>query len=164
MPGAAVRIRAATPADAPAVMDLMRALADHGGDEAFVLPPPERLAEAMAASPPLAEALIAEAAGEPVGYVSWTTAHSIWSGGPYLNLDDLFVREDWRGGRVGEALMRAFAEVALARGLRARWEVAEINGPAQRFYARLGAELVPKRIARWSLPAMAAVASDGSAA
>ena len=52
-----------------------------------------------------------------------------------------------RGNGVGELLMRAVAKAADGRVI--RWEVAEANVAAQRFYTRVGATLVPKKIGRW---------------
>jgi ribosomal protein S18 acetylase RimI-like enzyme len=43
--------------------------------------------------------------------------------------------------------MRAVAEAA--KGKLIRWEVAETNEAAQRFYTRIGATLHSKKIGRW---------------
>ncbi|WP_440105156.1 GNAT family N-acetyltransferase [Streptosporangium sp. H16] len=51
------------------------------------------------------------------------------------------------GHGAGELLMRAVAEAADGKVI--RWEVAEANVAAQRFYARIGATLVSKKIGRW---------------
>lgn len=147
-------VRPASAADAGVLHRLMLGLAEHEGLIAFVSVTPASLAEALSASPPRAAFLVAELGGRPVGYASWTRCYSIWRGQDYLNLDDLFVVDDARGSGVGEALMRAFAGEAGRDGLSGRWEVASDNHAAQRFYARLGAELEGKFIARWNASAM----------
>ena len=91
--------------------------------------------------------LIAERDGQAVGYVSWLERISFWSGENYLHLDDLYVTGAERGHGVGEQLMRAAAEAAEGKVI--RWEVAESNEAAQRFYTRIGATLVAKKIGRW---------------
>lgn len=149
-----VVVRSASAADAEVLHRLMLGLAEHQDLAAFVAATPASLAQALSATPPRAAFLLAELDGRPVGYVSWTRVYGIWRGGDYLNLDDLFVVEDARGARVGEALMRAFADEAAEDGLSGRWEVAADNHGAQRFYVRLGATMEPKVIARWSPSAM----------
>lgn len=152
-----VVVRPASAADADVLHRLMLGLAGHEGLAAFVAVTPAGLAQALCATPPRAAFLLAELDGRPVGYVSWVRTFSIWRGEDYLNLDDLFVAEEARGAGVGEALMRAFADEAASDGLSGRWEVAADNHGAQRFYARLGAELEAKVIARWHASAMRGV-------
>nr|WP_062330407.1 GNAT family N-acetyltransferase [Herbidospora sakaeratensis] len=141
----AVTIRRAEVDDAAVVHGLILALAVHQnqGDAVTVgVPDLER----MLARPEIAY-LIAERAGRAVGYVSWLERTSFWSGEEYFALDDLFVAEAERGGGVGERLMRAVADAA--KGKVIRWEVAEGNVAARRFYERIGARLVTKQICRW---------------
>ncbi|GAA2821548.1 GNAT family N-acetyltransferase [Nonomuraea rubra] len=140
-------IRRATPADAATVHRLMCELAGHQGQRSAVGVSAERMRELLAR--PEITYLIAESGGRAVGYVSWFVRVSLWSGGDYLALDDLFVADGERGRRVGEQLMRAAAEAADGRVI--RWEVAAANVAAQRFYRRIGAELVPKVICRWQV-------------
>jgi GNAT superfamily N-acetyltransferase len=149
-----VVVRPASAEDAEVLHRLMLGLAGHQDLAAFVAATPASLAKALSATPPRAAFLLAELDGRPVGYVSWTRVYGIWRGGDYLNLDDLFVVEDARGARVGEALMRAFADEAAGDGLSGRWEVAADNHGAQRFYGRLGATMESKVIVRWSPVAM----------
>jgi GNAT superfamily N-acetyltransferase len=152
-----LEVRTATVEDAVVLHRLILGLAEEQGQSAFLSATPAGLAEALAADRPRAFFLLAEEEGRAVGYVSWTRVYGIWRGGDYLNLDDLFVIEGARGAGVGEALMRAFAARALEAELPARWEVNANNHGAQRFYARLGAEMAGKVITRWSLSAMRAV-------
>ena len=151
-----MRIREAAEGDAGLLLELVGELAAHHGQAAFVATDAERLAAAIVTG--RAAFLIAEANGDALGYLSWTRAYSIWSGGDYLNVDDLFVRAVARDRGVGRALMARFAAVAGAQGLRARWELQADNHDAARFYERLGAELQGKLIARWDGPALAAAA------
>ncbi|WP_336215335.1 GNAT family N-acetyltransferase [Nonomuraea sp. LPB2021202275-12-8] len=140
-----IAIRRATPDDASTVHDLIRALAEHQ-DQASAITVSVADLKRMLACPEIAY-LIAERDGRAIGYVSWLQRISFWSGEDYLALDDLYVAAAERGEGVGEQLMQAIAEAA--DGKLIRWEVAEANVAAQRFYARIGASLGSKKIGRW---------------
>ncbi|MEU7744722.1 GNAT family N-acetyltransferase [Nonomuraea sp. NPDC049158] len=138
-------IRRATPDDASTVYSLIRALAEHQGQPSAITVSVDDL-KRMLARPEITY-LIAQRDGRAIGYVSWLQRIHFWSGEDYLALDDLYVTGAERGHGVGEELMRAVAEAA--NGKLIHWEVAEANVAAQRFYARIGATLVAKKIGRW---------------
>jgi ribosomal protein S18 acetylase RimI-like enzyme len=140
-----ISIRHATPADAATVHALIRGLAEHQ-DQAWAITVSVPGLQQMLARPEITY-LIAERDGQAVGYASWLERISFWSGENYLHLDDLYVTGAERGHGVGEQLMRAAAEAAEGKVI--RWEVAESNEAAQRFYTRIGATLVAKKIGRW---------------
>lgn len=140
-----IAIRRATPDDASVVHDLIRALAENQ-DQAWTIKVSVTDLKRILTRPEVTY-LIAERDGRAIGYVSWLQRISFWSGEDYLALDDLYVADTERGLGVGEQLMRAAAEAA--DGKLIRWEVAEANVAAQRFYTRIGATLVPKKIGRW---------------
>ncbi|WP_062436712.1 GNAT family N-acetyltransferase [Herbidospora daliensis] len=141
----AVTIRRAGVDDAGIVRGLIVALAVHQNQGEAVTVSVTDL-ERMLARPEIAY-LIAEHRGQAIGYVSWLERTSFWSGEEYFALDDLFVADAERGHGIGERLMHAVADVA--KGKVIRWEVAEANVAAQRFYERIGARLVAKQICRW---------------
>jgi ribosomal protein S18 acetylase RimI-like enzyme len=140
-----ISIRRATPDDAATVHDLIRALAEHQDQGWGVTVSVDDLKRML--TRPEVGYLIAERDGHPIGYVSWLLRISFWSGQDYLHLDDVYVTGAERGNGVGEQLMRAIAEAADGKVI--RWEVAEANAGAQRFYERIGATLISKRIGRW---------------
>ncbi|MFG6192160.1 GNAT family N-acetyltransferase [Nonomuraea sp. JJY05] len=140
-----VSIRRATAGDAATVLGLMRELAEHQNQGAAITVSVDRMEELLRR--PEVVYLIAEREGRAIGYVSWLQRVSLWSGGDYLALDDLYVCAGERGHGVGERLMRAVS--AASDGKVIRWEVAETNVSAQRFYQRIGAGLVSKKICRW---------------
>jgi GNAT superfamily N-acetyltransferase len=104
----------------------------------------EAMLEAALFGPkPVAEALIAELDGEPAGFAVFYTSFSTWQCVPGIWLEDLVVRERFRGAGVGSALMRELAALTLRRGCgRLEWAVLDWNAPAIRFYDRLGASSV----------------------
>lgn len=104
----------------------------------------EALLEAALFGPkPVAEALIADLDGEPAGFALFYTSFSTWQCIPGIWLEDLVVRERFRGAGVGGALVRGLAALALERGCgRLEWAVLDWNAPAIGFYDRLGASAV----------------------
>ena len=133
-------IRAAVHADAAAVMELVRGLADfeHQLDAVEMTEP--MLAAALFGPKPVAECTVAEVDGEVVGFALWYVTFSTWTGLPGLWLEDLFVRPQARGRGLGAALLRELASVCLARGYaRFEWWVLDWNEAAHGFYRSLGA-------------------------
>ena len=135
-------IRAAEPRDLPSVVGLVRALADFeklpGPDEAAA----RRLIDDFAAG--RYSLFVAEAGGDIVGYALYFFTYSTFLARPSLYLEDLFVHPSARGRGVGEGFMRALAKEAERRGCgRFEWTVLDWNVDAQKFYRRLGAEILP---------------------
>ncbi len=97
-------------------------------------------AEAAGGGPaPAAEALIAELAGEPVGFALFHGSFSTWECRPGIWLEDLYVRPEHRRAGVGQALLAEVASIAVGRGCaRLEWAVLDWNAPALDFYEKLG--------------------------
>jgi len=78
-------------------------------------------------------------ADEILGYVTYFFGYYTWIG-KSLYMDDLYVRQDFRGAGVGTKLINeviAFAKAEKCKKL--RWQVSEWNQPAIDFYKSLGA-------------------------
>lgn len=85
-------------------------------------------------------ALIAELDGDSAGYALFFGYYSTWMG-PGLYLEDLFVRQQFRGKGIGKELLRAVARVAQDEHCCAmRWEVLDWNSKAIDLYRALGAQ------------------------
>ena len=85
-------------------------------------------------------ALIAEWEGQAAGYVVIFGYYSTWAG-PGLFLEDLFVREAFRGRGIGKALLAAVARIAIdEKCYGIHWEVLDWNKSAIEFYKTLGAK------------------------
>jgi GNAT superfamily N-acetyltransferase len=83
-------------------------------------------------------ALVAEREGEIVGIVHYIFHRSTWTKGPYCYLQDLFTRDDARGGGVGGKLIEAVYERAKAQGAsRVYWLTQESNATARALYDKL---------------------------
>jgi GNAT superfamily N-acetyltransferase len=89
---------------------------------------------------PRFRALIAERDGEPAGYALFFGYYSTWAGRG-LFLEDLFVREPFRGKGVGKALLSSVARIAMQENCYGvHWEVLDWNEKAIELYKSLGAE------------------------
>jgi GNAT superfamily N-acetyltransferase len=71
----------------------------------------------------------------------WFLSFSTWTGTNGIWLEDLYVREQWRGLGLGQALLQALAEICVDRGYhRLEWWVLDWNEPSIGFYRSIGAE------------------------
>ncbi|MBC7522682.1 MAG: GNAT family N-acetyltransferase [Sandarakinorhabdus sp.] len=133
-------IRAATPADIPVIHQLIVDLAVYEREPDAVEAGPADFHAALFGDRPLAEAVLAEIDGVPVGVALFFTNFSTWKGKGGLYLEDLFVRPEARGQGIGKALLVHLAGIAVARGYaRFEWSVLDWNEPAIGFYKALGA-------------------------
>jgi GNAT superfamily N-acetyltransferase len=86
--------------------------------------------------------LIAEWEGQTAGFALFFGFYSIWVGKPGLFLGDLFVRQQYRGRGIGQALLARVARIARDEGCYGvRWEVLNWNTPAIEFYRSFGAKM-----------------------
>lgn len=110
----------------------------------------ERLAHALFGPRPAAEAVLAEADGDVVGFAVFFTNFSTFLAQPGLYLEDLFVKPEHRGRGYGKALLSHLAELAVTRNCgRFEWSVLDWNQSAIEFYRSQGAEVLPEwRICR----------------
>jgi GNAT superfamily N-acetyltransferase len=133
-------IRPATVADVPVIARLIRALAEYEHLAHAVTLDENDLREHLFGARPYAEALVAEDAGEVVGFALFFHNYSTFRGKPGIYLEDLFVLPERRGQGHGKALLVELAKIAVARGCaRLEWSVLDWNEPALRFYRSLGA-------------------------
>ncbi|MEJ7604619.1 MAG: GNAT family N-acetyltransferase [Kofleriaceae bacterium] len=161
MPPADLAIRSATAADCPTILAFIRELAEYEKLLHEVVADAPLLHATLFGPRPAAEVLIAELAGEPVGFALFFTSYSTFLGKPGLYLEDLFVRPAARGKGIGAALMVALAKLAVERDYgRFEWAVLNWNQPALDFYATLGArpqdQWTVQRVTGDSLRALAA--------
>jgi GNAT superfamily N-acetyltransferase len=132
-------IREATAADVPAVMALVRELAEFERLEHEVVGDPGLLRHALASGH--CAALLAEAEGLPVGLALYFHNFSTFLARRGLYLEDLYVKPTFRKHGIGRALLRRLAQIAVERGCgRFEWAVLDWNVDAMRFYESIGAK------------------------
>jgi GNAT superfamily N-acetyltransferase len=157
-----VQIRPAEPGDVELILSLIRQLAEYERAPDQVRGTPELLTEALFGEHPVAEALIAERAGVPIGFALYHGTFSTWECRPGLWLEDLYVPPEHRRGGVGRALLAELAAIALERGCtRLEWAALDWNEPALDFYEKVSA----KRLDDWVMhrldgPLLEAAASE----
>jgi len=133
-------IRRATASDAPLICGMIRELADFERELDQVDATPEDLVRDGFRENPSFHAFIAEWEGETAAYALYFFTYSTWAGRPSLFVEDLFVRERFRGKGIGTALLQRMAAIAREKkcyGM--RWEVLHWNSAAIQFYGSLGA-------------------------
>jgi GNAT superfamily N-acetyltransferase len=143
-------LRAAEQCDLPAIVGLIRELADFEKLTHLVEVTAQSLHPHLFGTRPVAEAVVAERDGKVIGFALFFTNFSTFLGKPGLYLEDLYVQPGERSRGVGQALLTHLAELANARGYgRFEWSVLDWNVNAIRFYERMGATLLPEwRICR----------------
>lgn len=144
----ACTVREAQPDDAPAIVALIRALAEFEQlpgptDEAAA-----RLIEHGFGARRYYEALVAEVDGEIVGYAIHFTTYSTFLARPTLFLEDVFVHPRARRRGIASMIMDRLRTLAVERGCgRFEWMVLDWNVGAQALYEKLGAT----RLDEWRL-------------
>ena len=133
-------IREASEADLALIAAFIRDLAEYERLAHAVEFDEEQLRRSLFGERPFAEVLIAEDAGEAVGFALFLHNFSTFLGRPGVYLEDLFVRPQARGKGFGKALLVRLAQIALERGCgRVEWAVLNWNQPSIEFYDALGA-------------------------
>ncbi len=135
-----IEIGPATVEDVPTVLALIRELAEYERLLHEVVATEETIRNALFGPRPVVECVIARSGGAPAGFALYFHNFSTFLARPGLYLEDLYVRPDYRGHGLGEALLRHLARLAVARGCgRMEWAVLDWNKRAIEFYERMGA-------------------------
>jgi hypothetical protein len=136
-------IRFATREDVPAVVGLIRELAEYEQLAHLVQATPELLEPQLFGARPGAECLVAERDGQLDAFALFFHNFSTFLCKRGLYLEDLYVKPALRGGGLGGRLLRELARIALERDCgRFEWAVLDWNVDAQAFYARMGASML----------------------
>ncbi len=168
----AFTLRAAELRDVPAIVGLIRELAEFEKLTHLLQVTPEKLRPHLFGEKPAAECVVAELADAPgqrngrvVGFALFFTNFSTFLAQPGLYLEDLYVKPAQRGQGIGEALLTFLARLAVQRNYgRFEWSVLDWNANAIRFYERLGATVMPDwRICRITGDALRAGAAPAPA-
>ncbi len=143
-----VAVRPARREDAPAIVALVRALADYeqlpGPDDAAH----DRFLQHAFGERSLCEPFVAELDGAIAAYAIVFASYSTFRMQPTLFLEDLFVHPSRRRRGVATAIMAYLRALAVARGCgRFEWMVLDWNTGAQALYERVGA----KQLVEWRL-------------
>jgi GNAT superfamily N-acetyltransferase len=158
-----IQIRLAVSEDVKLIFGFICALAEYEKLSHAVTASEELIQEHLFGPHPVAEAIIASLDGKPVGFALFFRTFSTFVGRPGIWLEDLFVLPEARGKRVGQAMLRHVASIAVQRNCgRLEWSALEWNEPAIRLYEKLGATRMDDwRIFRMTGKALAELAGRG---
>ena len=133
-------IRFAGAEDTPLILEFIRGLAAYERLSHQVAATEPILREALFGARRVAEVLIGEERGTPVGFALFFHNFSTFLGRPGIYLEDLFVKPELRGRGYGKALLACLAKIAVERKCgRLEWSVLDWNEPSIQFYKKLGA-------------------------
>jgi GNAT superfamily N-acetyltransferase len=137
-----LHIEPATPADVPMILQLIRELAEFEQLLHEVTATEEQLREHLFGAKPKAEVIMGRLrpGGEVAGFALYFHNFSTFLAKPGIYLEDLYVRQQYRGHGYGAQLLRHLAGIALERNCgRLEWSVLNWNQRAIDFYKSLGA-------------------------
>lgn len=138
-----LKLRPATPEDAPLILQYIRELAEYERDPKAAVATEADILRHAFSEHPLIHVVLAEWEGRPAGFALYFFNFSTWQGKPGLYLEDLFVRPSFRGFGIGKALLKHLARIAVDRGCtRYVWQVLDWNEPSIKFYEAQGARLM----------------------
>jgi GNAT superfamily N-acetyltransferase len=137
-------LRPATIADVPLILELIRGLAEYEREpQAAVATAEDLIRDGFSGGAPKFWVVIAEWGDQPAGFAFYFYIYSTWQGQPGLYLEDLFVKPEFRGKKIGLALLVHLAQTAVRENCYGmRWQVLDWNEPAIKFYESLGGQFL----------------------
>ncbi len=131
------KIRAAIPADVPAILQMITELADF--EKIPVSATEKNLQEALFQDPKGPEALVAEEDHILIGYLIFYQTFSGSSGKRGVYIEDVYIKEPYRKKGYGTLFFKEVAKIAKARKCgRLFWSVFNWNENAIKFYQKIG--------------------------
>ena len=136
-----ISIRRATREDLPAILDLIKELAEYERAAREVTVTLTELETDGFGPNPLYEAIVAESEPGIVGMAFYYNCYSTWKG-KCLYLEDIIVKKDLRQQGIGKQLFDEVVRKARDMGAkRLQWQVLDWNTPAIEFYKKYNAEI-----------------------
>jgi len=132
--------RAAKPADADVVFDMVCALAEYEKLRHEVVSTPDHFKKLLENTDRFF-CYLAEKDGVAVGFCMGFYTLSTFLGRSGLYIEDVYVKESCRGLGIGKAFFKMVAQRALDENCgRVEWSVLDWNEPSIKFYESLGAK------------------------
>lgn len=126
--------------DAASVISLMHEFAAFENLSEYCEVTEERLVVAMFGNDAVVEGLIANDGDKAIGYALFYPNFSSFRGQRGFYLEDIYIKSEYRGSGIGEAMLREIVRIAASRGCeRIDLLVLGWNTPAIKFYESLGA-------------------------
>ena len=140
-----ISIRSATVIDTDLILTFIKELARFEEMESSVVASAELLQESLFPSNVQtvsnAEVVILEIDGQPAGFALYFYNFSTFLGKKGLYIEDLYVRQQYRGKTYGKQLLKHVCQIALKKNCgRVEWWCLDWNEQAINFYTGLGSE------------------------
>ncbi len=140
------RIRFATEVDVELILSFIKELADYEHMSKECVATAEVLSESLFVKHQ-AEAIIGEYQGVPVGFALFFHNFSTFLGKANMFLEDLYVKQAFRGFGFGKELLAYLAVLCKERNCeRLDWYCLKWNEPSIQFYQKTGAKVVDEWI------------------
>ena len=136
---AAFKLRFATEADVPVILNFIKELAayEHLSNQVTAT---EAILKDSLFVKKAAEVIIGEFNGQPVAFALFFHNFSTFLGKPGIYLEDLYVKPELRGQGFGKLILAFLAKLAVDRDCgRLEWWCLDWNEPSVQFYKNLGA-------------------------
>ncbi|MES2272792.1 MAG: GNAT family N-acetyltransferase [Chlamydiota bacterium] len=134
------KIRNACLEDTPLILQMIRELADFEQLLDQVTTDQPTLRHSLFSDPKAPEVLIAEENKHPVGFVLFFHNFSTFLGRKGIYIEDLYVRQEYRGKGYGDLILKEICRLAKIRNCgRVEWWVLDWNERAINFYKKIGA-------------------------
>lgn len=136
-------IRDAVPSDIKTIMELLYLKAEFDGCPESLKATSEQLKQDLFCSKPLTSILLAEVGGNIVGFASYHRIYSTFLAKPGIWLDDLYLKAEYRGQKIGKALIIRLRQIGEETGCgRIDWTVNIHNSHGIQFYEKMGASII----------------------
>lgn len=136
-----IEVRHLKEAEIDSALELMKGLAvfeDYIGTFAITK---EIIKEKMFGKNPKAYCLVATVGGKIGGILVYFYQNYTAQNKPYMHMKELFIKEEFRGQKLGTKLIAKAKEIAKEKGCWSiKWTVADWNTKAKEFYKKQGAE------------------------
>ena len=140
-------VRPATPKDVPAILKMIAELAEFEKLSDQLIATETDFQNALFSANPAAEALVATDPADPenlVGYAIFFSTFSTFVGKAGIWLEDIYVKPEFRGAKLGKMLLQTLAGIAKDRDAgRLEWCVLDWNRRAIDFYEHIGSDVMP---------------------
>lgn len=137
-----IKIREASIEDSKVIVDLIIEMAKYEKLAHEVIATEESIRESIFIKE-RAKALIIEFEGKAIGYIIYFFNYSTFNGAAGLYVEDIYIKEEYRGKGTGKDAFKLLAKIALEEDCkRMEWTCLNWNEPSRVFYKKLGAELM----------------------
>jgi GNAT superfamily N-acetyltransferase len=134
------KIRLAEEKDVPVILYFIKELAAYENLQNEVNATEEILRDSLFVRK-MAEAIICDYKGEPVGFALYFYNFSTFLGKPGIYLEDLFIKPEMRGKGFGKIILSFLAKLTVERNCgRLEWWCLDWNEPSLKFYRHIGAK------------------------